>query len=222
MNNLASALCGFMNFTPPWIMLGVFGAIILLVILILALKGYKRVFFRVLVYMLVGLIPFSYLVYLGVQAVQAVMANDTEAILQLITFAISWGPTVFICWRIFWSILRGFRRGLRKSLILALHAVCAGAVGVAFFFIAVYVKEVDAGALIIFNKLAGENALQNMLGVSESCVTLKEVLAAYIASLVGSGFEGLSPYIYTLVDMAYRIVFGLVALLSAGFLDFIL
>ena len=59
MNNVIAALCGTVNFMPPWIMLGVFGAIILLIAIIIALKGVKRKFFRVLVYVLAGLIPTS-------------------------------------------------------------------------------------------------------------------------------------------------------------------
>ena len=64
MNSVFTALCGLVNFTPPWIMLGVFGAIILLVVFIIALKGVKRKFFRVLIYILVGLIPTAYIVKL--------------------------------------------------------------------------------------------------------------------------------------------------------------
>ena len=222
MNSVFTALCGLVNFTPPWIMLGVFGAIILLVIFIIALKGVKRKFFRVLIYILVGLIPTSYIVYLVVQAIVAVSAGGTEELLQLINFAISWGPTILFAVIVLIALLRGIRRGLRKSLILTLHAACAGAVCIAFFCIMVFVKEVDEGSLKFFNGLAGENALQNMLGVPESCSTLKEALAAYIATFIGEGFEGLSPYIYTLVDMAYRIIFGLLSFILFFCIDFIL
>ena len=88
MNNVIAALCGTVNFMPPWIMLGVFGAIILLIAIIIALKGVKRKFFRVLVYVLAGLIPTSYLVYLAVQVI--LWENVTEQI----AFAIAWLPTV--------------------------------------------------------------------------------------------------------------------------------
>ena len=222
MNNVISALCGFINFMPPWIMLGVFGAIILLIVFIIALKGVKRKFFRVLIYILVGLIPTSYIVYLVVQAIMAVSAGGNEELLQLINFAISWGPTILFAVGVLIGLLRGIRRGLRKSLILTLHAACAGAVCIAFFFIMVYVKEVDEGSLKFFNGLAGENALQNMLGVSESCSSLKETLAAYIVALLGAGFEGLTPYVYTLVDMAYRLIFGVLSFVLFFFIDFIL
>ncbi len=222
MNSVFTALCGLVNFTPPWIMLGVFGAIILLVVFIIALKGVKRKFFRVLIYILVGLIPTAYIGYLAVQAIMAVATGGTEELLQLINFAISWGPTILLCIFVLIGLLRGMRRGLRKSLILTLHAACAGALCIAFFFITVYVKEVDAGALKFVNLLGGEGALQNMLGVPESCSTLKEALAAYIVAIPGAGFEGLSPYVYTLVDMAYRIIFGLISFVLFFCFDFIL
>ena len=56
MNSVFTALCGAINFMPPWIMLGVFGAIILLIVLILAFKGGKKLFLRLLIYTFVALI----------------------------------------------------------------------------------------------------------------------------------------------------------------------
>ncbi|MDE6667026.1 MAG: hypothetical protein K2K38_01605 [Clostridia bacterium] len=222
MNNLVSALCGIVNFMPPWIMLGVFGAIILLIVLILAFKGFKRVFFRILIYIFVGGMVFSYLGFLGIQVAQIAMRGDRGEILQLITFAISWGPTILFAVGVLIKVLRGVRRGLRKSLILALHATCAGVLCLAFFLVMVYVKEVDAASVSLVNWLAGENALQHMLGVPESCTTLKEVIAAYIPTLAGAGFEGLSPYIYTLVDLVYRLIFAVISISAFFVIDFIL
>lgn len=228
MNNVLTALCGIINFMPPWIMLGVFGAIILLIVFIIALKGVKRKFFRVLIYILVGLMPFAYLVYLGVQVGMVIAANDAAAILQLITFAISWGPTVIFALIVLIAILRGMRRGLRKSLILSLHAACAGAVCVAFFFIMIYVKEVDESTVKFYNWLAGENALQHALGVPESCSTLRQILTAYIPtffegdSVIGIIIQDNAAYLYTLVDMAYRIVFGILSWILFFAIDFIL
>ena len=219
MNNVISALCGVINFMPPWIMLGVFGAIILLIVLILALRGYKRAFFRVLICIFLYLMVFSYLGYLGVQIA---LLKEREDFLKVIVFAISWGPTILFGVIVLIGILRGLRRGLRKSLILSLHAVCAGALSVAFFLIMVYVKEVDAASVSLFNWLAGENALQNLLGVPESCSTLKEALAAYIPTLAGAGLESLSPYVYTLVDLAYRLIFATLAWTMFFAIDFTL
>lgn len=229
MNNLVSALCGTVNFMPPWIMLIVFGAIILLIVLIIALKGVKRKFFRVLIYILAGLIPTAYLVYLIVQEVLILTSGGTEAILQLINFVISWGPTILLGIFVLIGLLRGMRRGLRKSLILALQAACAGAVCIAFFFTMVYVKDVDAGYLKFINSvMGGDGALQRMLGVPESCSTFKEVLAEYIPVLLG-GDAGLgvllkdnTAYLYTLVDLAYRVNFGIYAFFLFFSIDFIL
>ena len=215
MNNVIAALCGTVNFMPPWIMLGVFGAIILLIAIIIALKGVKRKFFRVLVYVLAGLIPTSYLVYLAVQVI--LWENVTEQI----AFAIAWLPTVLFVLIVLIATLRGLRRGLRKSIILALHATCAGALCVAFFFIMVGVEDVDAGSLNFVNLLmGGEGSLQRALGVSEECATLKGVLAEYIC--VTAGIDGITPYVYTLVDMAYRIIFAVISLLIFFTVDFVL
>ena len=215
MNSVFSALCGTVNFMPPWIMLGVFGAIILLIVFIIALKGVKRKFFRVLIYILAGLIPTSYLVYLAVQVIL------WESVSEQIAFAIAWVPTILFVLIVLIATLRGLRRGLRKSLILALHATCAGALCVAFFFIMVCVEDVDAGTLNVVNLLmGGEGSLQRALGVSESCATLKGVLAEYICVL--AGIDGITPYVYTLVDMAYRIIFAVLSLLIFFVIDFIL
>lgn len=215
MNSVFTALCGTVNFMPPWIMLGVFGAIILLIVLIIALKGVKRKFFRVLIYILAGLIPTSYLVYLAVQVIL------WESVSEQIAFAIAWIPTILFVLIVLIATLRGLRRGLRKSLILALHATLAGALCVAFFFIMVCVEDVDAGTLNFVNLLmGGEGSLQRALGVSESCATLKGVLAEYICVL--AGIDGITPYVYTLVDMAYRIIFAVISLLVFFFVDFVL
>lgn len=213
MNSVITALCGAISFMPPWIMLGVFGAIILLIVLFIAFKGFKRG----VKFIILGLILMAaaYLVYLGVQ----IALWDVP---EIIAFAIAWGPTVLFVLIVMTATFVNAKRGLRKSLILSFHAFCAGALCVALFFVTVYVEEVDAGSLKFFNLLAGENALQRVFGVSEDCSALKEVLAEYIANLIGSGMEGLTPYIITLVDMAYRIIFAVLSLIVYYFLIFIL
>ncbi len=221
MNNVISALCGTVNFMPPWIMLGVFGAIILLIVLFIVFKGIKRG----VKFIILGLILMAgaYLTYLCVQI--ALWDDVTEQI----AFAISWGPTILFVLIVMTATFINAKRGLRKSLILALHAVCAGAVAVAFFFIMVSIKEVDAGLLNFLNFfMGGDGALQRALGVDESLTTFKEVLAAYIPVIVGAdGDIGIilqenTAYIYTVVDMVFRLVIAIFALLIQLSLEFIL
>jgi len=221
MNNVISALCGTVNFMPPWIMLGVFGAIILLIVLFIAFKGIKRG----VKFIILGLILMAgaYLAYLCVQI--ALWDDLTEQI----TFAISWLPTVLFVFIVMTATFINAKRGLRKSLILALHAVCAGAVAVAFFFIMVGIEEVDAGVLNFINFfMGGEGALQRALGVDESLTTFKEVLAAYVPVMFGADsdigiiLQDNTAYIYTVVDMVFRIVIAVFALLIHLSLEFIL
>lgn len=215
-----SALCGTLDFVPHWILLGVYAVIILLVVLFIAFKGIKRG----VKFIILGLILMAggYLAYLGWQIAQ-------WELLEIIDFAISWGPTILFTLIIMTATFVNAKRGLRKSLIFALHAVCAGALCVAFFFIMVNVKEVDAGILNFANLFfGGEGGLQRTLGVSEDLKTMKEVLAHALPVLVGENSDiGIllssnTAYLYTIVDLAYRLIFAVLSLLIYFPLIFIL
>lgn len=208
-----------MNFLPHWAMFIAYGVIVLLVALFIAFKGIKRgVKFIILGLILIAA---SYLAYLGVQ----IAMWDTD---EIIDFAIRWGPTVLFTLIIMTATFVGAKRGLRKSLILALHSVCACGVSVAFFFIVTSVKETDAGILNFINFFAGESGLQRLLGVDESLKSFKEVLAAAIATAfdpasdLGILIAENTAYLYTIVDMSFKLVFALLSLLIYFSLIFIL
>ena len=149
--------------------------------------------------------------------------------LDLITFAIRWLPTALFVLTVLIATLFGIWRGLRKSLILALHATLAGALCVAVFFILVNVKEVDSGMLSLINFfMGGDGALQRAIGVPESCSTLKEVLANVVPLIVGEEsdialiLKDNAAYVYTLVDMAFRIIIAVLSYIVYIGLVFIL
>ncbi|MBD5584141.1 MAG: MFS transporter [Clostridia bacterium] len=217
---LLTALCGTIDFVPHWILLGVYAVIILLVVLFIAFKGIKRG----VKFIILGLILMAggYLAYLGWQIGQ-------WEVLEIIDFAISWGPTIIFTLILMTATFVNAKRGLRKSLIFALHAVCAGALSLAFFFIMVNVKEVDTGILNFANLFfGGEGGLQRTLGVSEDLTTMKEVLAHALPVIVGENTDlGIllasnTAYLYTIVDLAYRLIFAVLSLLIYFPLIFIL
>lgn len=219
MNSAGSLILGAMNFVPHWALFVAYGVIVLLVSLFIAFKGFKRG----VKFIISGLIIIvaAYLAYL---VAQIAMWDVSE----IITFAVSWGPTVLFVLIVMTATFIGAKRGLRKSLILALHAVCAGGLCLAFFFIMVNVREVDEGLLNFCNFFMGEGGLQRALGADESLTSLKEVLAAAIPSIIGaeSDFGILlrdnTAYLYTLVDFAYRLVIGLLSAIFYFSLIFIL
>ncbi len=206
MANLLATASNEVNLIPLWIMLGVYGAIILLIFINAIKFGLKHALIKYSIIAVTIALIVGGLVYLAIQL-------SAWEPLALIDLAIRWLPTVIFGLIVLVATLFGIWRGLRKSLILAIHAVCAGALCVAFFFILINVEEVDAGVLNFLNFFAGgDGALQRALGVNENLTTFKEVLAAYLPTLFGTDTDiGLiladnAAYIYTLVDMAFRVV----------------
>lgn len=211
MNTFYTALCGAMNLLPLWIMLAVFGAIVLLIIINAIKHGIRHALFKYVLITLAIAVVIGCGVYLFIEFAK-------WETLDLITFAIRWLPTALFVLTVLIATLFGIWRGLRKSLILALHATVAGALCVAFFFIMVSVKEVDSGMLAFVNFfMGGEGALQRAIGVPESCSTLKEVIANALPLLVEEGsdialiLKENAAYLYTLVDMAFRIIIAVLS-----------
>ena len=130
---------------------------------------------------------------------------------------VSWVPTLIFAFTILIGTLVGIRRGARKSIVLLIHSLAIFTLCITLFLLLVSVQPVDALLLKIINLVLGnETGLQNMLGVSVECETLKEVILYTILEFaensgdIGIIFEGNGAYIMTLIDLVYRIVFGLV------------
>ncbi|MDE7439354.1 MAG: MFS transporter, partial [Clostridia bacterium] len=147
----------------------------------------------------------------------------------LIKFAIAWLPTIIFLLIIVSSMLVGIRRGLRKSLILLLHSVLMAGVCLGLFFFCVTSSAVDKLLLDVINTFMGTNGLQNQLGVSAECETIREVLFEYLSDIVynanneiGILFSANQAYILTLINMAYRIVFAIVFFIIYQLLLFIM
>lgn len=135
---------------------------------------------------------------------------------NLIKQLIWWLPTIIFVLTLILSFLIGYKRGFRKSLILFINSFISLIICLILYFTLINVKEVDAFLLNTTNNIMGEDWLQNTLGVSSSCTTLREVILEAIPKnmnyMDGLGLilEENGQYLSTLVDLTYRIVFGLV------------
>ena len=151
--------------------------------------------------------------------------DDINYIIDLI---VSYGPTALFLLIIFISTLAGLIRGLRKSLILATHAVCSATLCIILFFLLTRSELVDHYLLLMIDSVMGEGYLQNVLGVSGEFETVKQILVQAIPNYLDYGssisilLEENSAYIYTLVDLVYNIAFAIVLLLVYYVLIFLL
>ena len=169
-------------------------------------KSFKRAFVLALVFLIA-----AGLVFLG-GAVAYLIQNDLQG---LIAYAVAWVPTVIFVLILLVSTATGMRRGLRKSLILFTHAVCAAGVCLAFYFVCVTSNTVDVWMLDLTNTLmGGGTVLQGTLGVSAECASMREVLAEFVFKQlddtreIGILIRDNGAYVMTLIDLAYRIAFA--------------
>lgn len=156
---------------------------------------------------------------LGCVAIVAGLAVQLlgRGITETLAFVIAWVPTVLFLLIILVATLVGTRRGFRKSMILAVQAFCAAGICIGLFFFCITGDTVDGAILSLVNKImGGEHALQNALGVSAECDTLRQCLAEYIPTFFSYGDEislilrENGAYLYTLSDLVYRLAVALV------------
>ena len=142
---------------------------------------------------------------------------DGINIAGIVDGVIKFGPTVLFLVVILFSALVGLIRGFRKSLILAIHALCCATLCIVLFFVFTRSEAADGMLLrLINNIMGGEGALEHALGLNYQCETVKDALVQAVPGLLNSG-EAISvvikengAYLYTLVDLIYNIVFALV------------
>ena len=140
---------------------------------------------------------------------------DGINIAGIVDGVIKFGPTVLFLVVILFSALVGLIRGFRKSLILAIHALCCATLCIVLFFVFTRSEAADGMLLrLINNIMGGEGALEHALGLNYQCETVKDALVQAVPGLLNSG-EAISvvikengAYLYTLVDLIYNIVFA--------------
>ena len=139
------------------------------------------------------------------------------ALNEIIDLLIGWGPTILFLLIVLISTLSGIKKGVRKEAISIVHTIICFTICLIIFMLLVENRKVDTLFLDFINKiLGGEGSLQQMLGVSAKHETIREILVEYIPKQL-SFVDGLElilkdngAYLYTLVDMLYRVTFALV------------
>lgn len=151
-----------------------------------------------------------------------------KEVTEIIAWAIAWVPTVLFVLILLISVFVGYRRGLRKSLILFIHSLCAAALCISLYFVCISLPAVDELLLSMVNGIMGEGGLQSALGVSGECTTIRQVFYEFVLSTLEFGDElqvvlsGSGAYVMTLVDLCYRLAFTVVCYLLYFLLIFIL
>lgn len=164
-------------------------------------------------------------------AVVLLVSLITEALtwkpVDLVSFLVRWVPTVIFTATVVLAVIFGMARGLRKSLILLLHEVVAGAVCIILFAVLINLPQTDAFMLKIVDFfMGGSGSLQNALHVSAPCEGLKDVFVEWLPTVLKGDFSVMlgesKAYIYTLADLIYHIGFAVILYVLFLVLDFIL
>ena len=137
--------------------------------------------------------------------------------LEYVSDLISWLPTTGFILIILVSMFSGFMRGYRKSMIFLIHSIVAACICLVLYFLLKDSEKIDELLLTITNFVLGsKTGLQDMLGVSADCSSIKEVLLELIPMKMNF-IDGLSlilkdngAYLLTLIELAYSIVFAII------------
>ena len=153
------------------------------------------------------------------------VVNNRSAITA---FLIGYLPTIMFALMVVSAILVASIRGIRKTRISIIHSLIAFSICLTLFLLLVDNKNVDAFILNVTNSIVGPNGMQRMFGVSENCQSFREIFIEFIPKQMNF-VDGLSiilkengKYLSSLVDVAYRLTFGIVLYVLFWVLKFIL
>lgn len=152
---------------------------------------------------------------------------------ELIKSLIIWAPTILFVLSLLFYFLVGIIRGLRKSVILLIHATVSLGICATIFFLIVRSENMDETMVSIVNYVLQYlgTSIQKILGVSEELGSAKDIILDFVLSNM-TGEElyyyvivDAGAYISTLVELIYRmalfIILGILHLFLMGFLNFI-
>ena len=135
---------------------------------------------------------------------------------NLIKYGVAFGPTLLFVLIVLIRVLIGYFSGARKQVIFIIHSVIAFSICLILYFVLVNNKFFDKFILDVINKFMGQDGLENALGVSPDCTTMREVLLEYIPSQMNF-FDGLSlilqdngAYLLTLINVSFHIILAVV------------
>ena len=135
---------------------------------------------------------------------------------QISVFFIAYFPTIMFFLVILLTMLVSFLRGIRKTRISIVHSLIAFTICLILFIALVEDKNVDAFLLNVTNSIVGKGGMQRIFGVSEDCLTFREIFIEFIPKQLNF-MDGIAliakdngKYLSSLVDVSYRLVFGIV------------
>ena len=96
---------------------------------------------------------------------------------ELIKSLIIWGPTLLFLLVLGFYFLVGVLRGLRKSVILLIHATASMIVCIIIFFSIVNSENIDQTMVSLINYILNifGTSVQNILGASEELTSVKDI-----------------------------------------------
>ena len=152
---------------------------------------------------------------------------------ELLQNLIIWAPTLLFALSLLFYFLVGIIRGLRKSVILLIHATVSIAICATIFFLIVKSENVDATMVNIVNYILGffDMSVQGLLGVSEELGTARDIILDFVLNNMSSEevfyyvIVDAGAYISTIVELIYRmvlfLVLGVFHFILVGFLNLI-
>ena len=139
---------------------------------------------------------------------------------NFIKYSIVFGPTILFALIVLVRMLIGYVTGARKQVIFFVHSLGAFIICLIVYLVILknerILDQVDGFILNIINKFMGENGLQNALGVSESCKTIRQIFVEYIPSQMDltAGLELIlrdnGAYLLTLVNVSFHLVLAFI------------
>lgn len=152
---------------------------------------------------------------------------------ELIKSLIVWGPTLLFLLVLGFYFLVGVIRGLRKSVILLIHATASMTICIIIFFSIVNSENIDQTMVSLINYILNMfgTSIQSILGVSEELTSVKDIILEMLLSSMSQEevfyyvIVDAGAYLSALIELIYRmvlfIVLGVLHLLLVGFLNII-
>ena len=147
------------------------------------------------------------------------MSQQIDIILKIV-------PSVYFVLVVLIHTLIGYKRRFKRSLSFLIRSLIVFSIYLGIYLLAINLEIVDIYLLKFVNLFMGSNGLQNMLGVSSSCTSIKDCLVEFIPRIMGdnvyaSALYDNGAYIRALVSMVYNFVWFIIVYILYGITIFI-
>ena len=145
---------------------------------------------------------------------------------RLINLILMFLPTIYFVMSVFFHTLIGYKRGLRRSLSFLYRTLIVFGIYLTIYLLLINLSIVDKGLLNLVNLFLGQNGLQNVLGVSSTCSSIKDCLVEFVPTIMGDNVYSTAlydngAYIRTIVSMFYNLFWFLIIYILYGITLFI-